>query len=83
MEDADWIRLRNVSLNFQLPNKFLEGVFIDRAGLTLTGNNLWLDTPYTGFDPEGNRGNGNADDGFGGFTYPGVRSYFATLNITF
>jgi hypothetical protein len=83
VEDADWIRLRNVSLAFQLPNNWLEGVFIERAGITLTGNNLWLDTPYTGFDPEGNRGNRNVDDGFGGFTYPGVRSYFATLNITF
>ncbi|MCP9234881.1 SusC/RagA family TonB-linked outer membrane protein [Lewinella sp. JB7] len=83
VEDADWFRLRNVSLSYQLPAQLLETVFIRTAGLTLTGNNLWLETPYSGFDPEGNRGNGNGDDGFGGFTYPSVRSFFVTLNLGF
>lgn len=83
VEEADWIRLRNVSLTYQLPASLLENNFIQRAAITLTGNNLWLDTPYSGFDPEGNRGNRNIDDGFGGFTYPGVRSFFVTLNVTF
>lgn len=83
VEEADWIRLRNVSLTYQLPATLLENNFIQRAAITLTGNNLWLDTPYSGFDPEGNRGNRNIDDGFGGFTYPGVRSFFVTLNVTF
>ncbi|MBB4079798.1 TonB-linked SusC/RagA family outer membrane protein [Lewinella aquimaris] len=83
VEDADWFRLRNVSLSYQLPAALLETVFIRTAGITLTGNNLWLETPYSGFDPEGNRGNGNGDDGFGGFTYPSVRSIFVTLNLGF
>lgn len=83
VEEADWIRLRNVSLRYQLPTSLLESSFIQRAAITLTGNNLWLDTPYSGFDPEGNRGNQNIDDGFGGFTYPGVRSFFVSLNVTF
>ncbi|MGB3548162.1 MAG: SusC/RagA family TonB-linked outer membrane protein [Saprospiraceae bacterium] len=83
VEDADWIRLRNVALTYSLPSSLLSGVFISRATITLTGNNLWLSTPYSGFDPEGNQGNQNGDDGFGGFTYPAVRSYFATVNLTF
>lgn len=83
IEDADWVRLRNISLSYQLPNRLLDNIFLESASLRITGNNLWLDTPYSGFDPEGNRGNGNADDGFGGFTYPGVRSVFFTLNVGF
>ena len=83
VEDADWFRLRNVSLSYSLPASLLERVFIDNATLRITGNNLYLKTPYSGFDPEGNRGNGNSDDGFGGFTYPGVRSVFFTLNLGF
>ncbi len=83
VEEADWIRLRNVNLSYQLPATLLQNVFIRTAGLTLTGNNLWLDTPFSGFDPEGNRGNGNGDDGFGGFTYPSVRSFLLTLNVGF
>ncbi|PPK88195.1 TonB-linked SusC/RagA family outer membrane protein [Neolewinella xylanilytica] len=83
VEDADWIRLRNVSISYQLPATLLENLFIDNVSLRVTGNNLWLDTPYSGFDPEGNRGNGNTDTGFGGFTYPGVRTVFFTLNVGF
>ena len=83
VEEADWIRLRNVSLAYQLPKSVLENIFIENISVKLTGNNLWLDTPYTGFDPEGNRGNQNGDDGFGGFTYPGVKSFFVTLDLTF
>ena len=83
VEDADWFRLRNVSLSYQLPATLLSNVFIDSANLRITGTNLWLKTPYSGFDPEGNRGNGNRDDGFGGFTYPGVRSVYFTLNLGF
>ena len=83
VEDADWFRLRNVSLRYQLPTTLLQNIFVQSASLALTGNNLWLSTPYSGFDPEGNRGNGNGDDGFGGFTYPSVRSFFVTLNVGF
>ena len=83
VEDADWFRLRNVSISYSLPAALLDRVFIDNATLRITGNNLYLKTPYSGFDPEGNRGNGNSDDGFGGFTYPGVRSVFFTLNLGF
>ncbi|CAH1001457.1 TonB-dependent receptor P26 [Neolewinella maritima] len=83
VEDADWFRLRNLSLRYQLPTTLLETVFVQSASIALTGNNLWLSTPYSGFDPEGNRGNGNGDDGFGGFTYPSVRSFFVTLNVGF
>ncbi|WP_116126660.1 SusC/RagA family TonB-linked outer membrane protein [Lewinella sp. IMCC34183] len=83
VEDADWIRLRNVSLSYQLPDALLQNVFIDNVSLRVTGTNLWLKTPYSGFDPEGNRGVGNGDDGFGGFTYPAVRSVLFTLNLGF
>lgn len=83
IEDADWIRLRNLSLGYELPQSLLSKTPFRRMGVTLTGYNLWLDTPFSGFDPEGNRGNGNGDDGFGGFTYPGVRRYSVTLNVGF
>ena len=83
VEDADWFRLRNVNLRYQLPSTLLQNIFLESASIALTGNNLWLSTPYSGFDPEGNRGNGNGDDGFGGFTYPSVRSFFVTLNVGF
>jgi TonB-linked SusC/RagA family outer membrane protein len=83
VEDADWVRLRNLSLSYRLPKAVIEGLPIEGLSLTFTGFNLWLSTPFSGFDPEGNRGNGNADDGFGGFTYPGIRRLMFTLNAQF
>jgi TonB-linked SusC/RagA family outer membrane protein len=85
IEDASWVRLRNVSLSYQLPSKLLARTkFITGANITLTGNNLWLHTDYTGFDPESSSTNsGSNADAFAGFTYPAVRSFLATINVTF
>lgn len=85
IEDASWVRLRNVSLSYRLPAAWLARTrLISDAGITLTGNNLWLHTRYTGFDPESSSNNaGSNADGFAGFTYPAVRSFLASINITF
>ncbi len=81
VEDADWVRLRTASLRYQLPQNLFDGKVLDGAALTLTGNNLLLATPFSGFDPESNDTNGNSGDGFGGFTYPAVRSFLLTLDV--
>jgi TonB-linked SusC/RagA family outer membrane protein len=85
IEDASWVRLRNASLSYQLPSKLLARTkFITGANITLTGNNLWLHTDYTGFDPESSSTNAASNaDAFSGFTYPAVRSFLATINLTF
>jgi hypothetical protein len=55
------------------------------ATISLTGNNLWLSTKYSGFDPESSSFNAssNAAEGYAGFVYPGVRSFLATVNLQF
>ncbi|WP_217606013.1 SusC/RagA family TonB-linked outer membrane protein [Chitinophaga sp. GbtcB8] len=85
IEDASWVRLRNVSLSYQLPSRLLSKThFINGANITLTGNNLWLHTKFTGFDPESSSFNaGSNADAFAGFTYPAVRSFLASINVTF
>ena len=51
VEDASFVRLRNVSLGFDLAKVFNVPV-LNRAQLVLTGRNLLTFTKYTGFDPE-------------------------------
>lgn len=81
VEDADWWRLRNVSLSYSLPDSVI-GSFARSASIGLIGYNLWLQTDYTGFDPEGiATGNSNAD-GFAGFNYPGSKSVTLRLQVT-
>lgn len=85
VEDASWIRLRSATLSYSLPRTVLNKTkVLNGASLSLTGNNLWLHTKYTGFDPEASsNSSGSVVDAFSGFTYPSTRSYIVTLNLTF
>lgn len=53
VEDASYIRLRNVSLGYTFP-KSVFGDRIDRLRIYLTGTNLFTITDYVGFNPEVN-----------------------------
>lgn len=85
IEDASWFRLRTLSVGYTIPSTFVrKSGFLDGASLTFTGNNLWLDTKWTTFDPESSSTNsGSVADGFSGFTYPATRSYLLSLNVNF
>ncbi|TWO31646.1 SusC/RagA family TonB-linked outer membrane protein [Seonamhaeicola sediminis] len=48
--DATVIRLRDVSLSYKMPSKLLEKTPFGTMSFTLSGNNLWFDTPNL---PEG------------------------------
>lgn len=84
VEDASWVRLRTVSLTYNMPEEWFQRTFIKHLSLTATGNNLWLGTKYSGYDPETSTfASGSNIDGFSGFTYPAVRSFLFTLNVGF
>lgn len=82
VEDASWIRLRSVTLAYNIPQKILSHTFIKSINLAFTGNNLLLFTSYKGFDPESSSTpSGNVVNGFAGFSYPALRSYIFSLNV--
>ena len=51
IEDGSYLRLRSVSLSYDLPVKNKDG-FLKNAVIYITGNNLLTFTKYMGFDPE-------------------------------
>lgn len=84
VEDASWVRLRNLSIGYNVPESMLKKGIIKNAGITITANNLFLITDYSGFDPESSSTSaGNNADAFSGFTYPALRSYLVSININF
>jgi hypothetical protein len=84
VEDASWTRLRYLSLSYTLPGTFLKTNVIKGATVTFTGNNLFLWTHYSGFDPEtSSMSAGSNADGFTGFSYPALRSYLFSINLDF
>ena len=50
LEPTDFFRLRHVSVSYSLPQRLLRG--FNAGTLTLSGRNLWLNTDYSGLDPE-------------------------------
>ena len=54
MEDASYIRLKDVTLGYTLPSRLLSRWRISQANVYVTASNLFLITGYTGPDPEAN-----------------------------
>jgi TonB-linked SusC/RagA family outer membrane protein len=83
VEDASFIKLREISLSYTLPKKLMEKWPIETLSFTATGRNLYISSNFSYFDPEGNLyGSGNAQ-GFYHAVTPGTRSYAFGLNVTF
>lgn len=60
LEDGTFVRLRNATLGYTLPNKLMSKANITRSRVYFSAQNLFTFTKYTGFDPEvGNDGLNN------------------------
>lgn len=82
IQPADFVKLRDVSLSYDVPVRLLYGV-AERATVTLAGHNLKTWTKYGGADPElNNRGamTFNRDDSW---TVPQTRRYSAAIALNF
>jgi len=85
--DATVVRLREVSLGYDMPKSWLQKTPFGAINLSLTGRNLWYNAPNfpkgTNFDPEvSTLGAGNAQ-GFDFNAAPSVKRYGVTLRATF
>jgi hypothetical protein len=50
--NINWIRLRDVTLNYRLPDKLMtKQSFVKSASIFVTGTDLFLITNYKGLDP--------------------------------
>jgi TonB-linked SusC/RagA family outer membrane protein len=84
IEDADYAKLRTVSLRFTLPERWLQPIQASGASLTLVGENLANFTGYTGLDPELNFGGSSAQATRADFlTLPPGQRYLAEFSLTF
>ena len=80
MEPAGWVRLRDVTLSYDIPVK--KNV-MKALQIYFTGRNLLLFTPYTGIDPETNLQGATNGQGMDYFNNPGSKTYSAGLKVTF
>jgi TonB-linked SusC/RagA family outer membrane protein len=84
IEDASWVRLRELSLSYSLPQAILAKTkYIKGASFGLVGRNLLLFTKYKGVDPETSLVGGNKAQGLDYFNNPGTKSYGINLKLIF
>ncbi len=85
IQDASWFRIRTASLNYSLPKTMLgNSVFKGGVRFSLTGTNLFLNTPFRGYDPEAlTFGSGTNLIGFVGRNNPSTRSFQFGVNLNF
>jgi TonB-linked SusC/RagA family outer membrane protein len=82
LEDGSFLRLNNATLGYSANL----GDRANRVRLSLTGQNLFVITDYSGFDPEVNTGSsigGVQTFGIDRFTYPTPRTILVGLNVSF
>ncbi|MCG8579487.1 MAG: SusC/RagA family protein, partial [Bacteroidales bacterium] len=53
LEDASYLRLKNITLSYQLPESACKRIKMKGLRMFVSGENLWTVTGYKGFDPEG------------------------------
>ncbi|MEW2922935.1 TonB-dependent receptor [Muricauda sp. ANG21] len=87
LEDGGFLRLNNATLGYNLsPQSIGLGDWMNNIRFTLTGQNLFVITDYSGFDPEVNTGStldGIQTFGIDRFTYPTPRTLLVGLNVSF
>ncbi len=83
-QDASFIRLQNVSFSYTMPSSMLERLPFTAITASVTGNNLWMTSPFVGFDPEQSAyGPGSNVYGYVGSNVPAIRSIYFSLNLNF
>ncbi|WP_044206694.1 TonB-dependent receptor [Flammeovirga sp. OC4] len=81
VEDASYLRLRNIQLGYTLPQRYSSAVGMSKLRVYVSANNLLTFTEYSGMDPE--VGHGGIWTGYDYGSYPQAKSYLLGLNIAF
>jgi hypothetical protein len=82
MEDASFLKLRELSFTFFAPEPWARSVRASHLSFTVTGRNLLTSTSYTGVDPEVNQ-IGQSDFARDFLTQPPVTYWTFRLNLGF
>jgi hypothetical protein len=76
VEDASYLRVKNIRLSISLPNKWSKSVTANQIKFYGSVQNAFTFTKYKGFDPEVG---GGVDQGF----YPQARTFIGGILMDF
>ena len=77
LQDASYCRLKNLTIGWNLPKRWISKAFLTNATVYVSGENLFYISKIKGpYDPEAVTGNG-------AMVYPFMRTYSIGVNLTF
>jgi hypothetical protein len=82
LEDASFIRLRNIQIGYSVPQSLISKAHLNRLRIYVGAFNLLTITGYSGFDPDLSN-NGIFSRGVDRGYYPLSKSFVAGVNIGF
>lgn len=84
LEDGSYLRLKDVSLSYDVPRKYISKLGLTKLMPYLSATNLLTLTKYKGMDPEVNEsGNSGTVQGLDWGTYPLCKSFSLGLKVEF
>lgn len=83
MQDASWIRFRELIIGYTLPQKWTKKLSISELTISFIGRNLLLITDYTGIDPETSLTGDSNGFGMDLFNMPQTRSVGGAFSFKF
>jgi TonB-linked SusC/RagA family outer membrane protein len=82
--DTTYLKLREVTLSYQVPQRFVETLRLRNARLSISGRNLLTFTDYPGMDPEvSNFGSQAIGRNIDVAPYPPSRQFWFSVNLGF
>ena len=82
IEDGSYVRVKNLSVGYTVPKKWLRKIHIENLRVYFNVQNLWTITKYNGYDPEVGSYNQNVLlRGVDYARYPSQRIYTFGLNL--
>jgi hypothetical protein len=83
IEDASYLRLRNLTVGYTIPNTLTSKLNIEKFRIYVGAKNLFTLTKYTGTDPESGFYDDPRAQGIDVGKYPYTKFYHVGVNLTF
>ena len=84
IEDGSYLKIRNITLTYSLPAKLVNNLHLSVINISLSADNLYTFTKFSGQDPEVSINPANVGlPGYAEFKYPNNRQFLASLNVKF
>jgi hypothetical protein len=81
--DASYVKLREITITYDLPKKWISKLYLSNASIGFVGSNLWIlhkNLPHA--DPEASQSSGNIQ-GWQSGVMPANQNYGFTVNLQF